>query len=417
MSYSAGSWRRSLLLVAAIVAGGTAVAASSPGAVAREAAPDAPGQAWVGSWSTTPLVGGAGFDNQTLREIIHISLGGEEVRVRLTNAFGTNGVVIDDVTVGVRDAGAALVQGTERPVTFGGAQQVTLPAGAEVLSDPVPLAVTAQQDLAVSLHVPAPTGAATRHAGAYTTSYAASGDHAAEPSAGAFTSTLSSWYLLDGVDVLTAPETGAVVALGDSITDGTNSTVDANRRYPDDLARRLLAGPPGQLLGVLNEGASGNRLLTDGGSSGVSAQQRFDRDALAQTGVRAVILLEGINDIGHNLGPVSANPVTAQDLIDAMSNLIRAAHEHGLRIIGATMTPIGGSKYDTPDAEAKRQAVNEWIRTGGAFDGVVDFDRTVRDPADPSRFLPAYDSGDHLHPNDIGYQAMADAVDLNLLYR
>ena len=386
----------------------------------RSAASRAPAASWVGAWSTTPLVGSTGFTDRTLREIVRPALGGDELRIRLTNAFGTDGVVIDDVTVAVRESGAALVAGSVRPVTFGGARRVVVPAGAEVLSDAVPLTVAAQQDLAVSLYLPGPTGPATRHSTALTTSYVAASDHAADGSANAFTSTVGSWYFLDGVDVRSVRAKGAVVALGDSITDGTNSTVDANRRYTDDLARRLLAGPRGRVLSVLNEGASGNRLLTDAGSSGVSAQQRFDRDVLAQIGVRGVILLEGINDIGHNLGPVSGSPVTAQDLIDAMSNIIRAAHGHGLWIIGGTLLPIGGSKYDgpdSPDAEAKRLAVNSWIRTSSTFDGIVDFDAAVRDPADPSRFLPAYDSGDHLHPNDAGYQAMADAIDLNLLYQ
>jgi lysophospholipase L1-like esterase len=282
-----------------------------------------------------------------------------------------------------------------------------------VLSDPVPLTVVAGQDLAVSLYVPGPTGPATRHPLAMATSYLASGDHAADTGADAFGATTSAWYLLDGVDVHARHGARAVVAFGDSITDGAQSTVDANRRYPDDLARRL----GGRRLSVLNEGISGNRLLTDAGGSGVSAQARFDRDVLGQTGVRDVIFLEGINDIGHNLGPVSGEPVTTQDLITGMTNIITRAHAHGLRIIGATLTPIGGSKYDSPEAETKRQAVNARIRTSDAFDGVVDFDAVTRDPADPARYLPAYDSGDHLHPGDAGYQAMADAIDLRLLYR
>jgi lysophospholipase L1-like esterase len=418
MRNNAGRWSRVCLLAAALVAGGSAIASGSARESAGHVAPSASaaGQAWVGAWSTTPVVGSSGFTDQTLREIVHTSAGGDQLRIRLTNAFGTDGLVVDDVSVGLRESGAALAAGTERPVTFGGARSVTIPAGAEVFSEPVRLAVPAERDLAVSLHVPGPTGPATRHPGAYTTSYAATGDHAGDAGPDAFTSSLSSWYLLDGVDVRAGQVAGAVVAFGDSITDGTNSTVDADRRYPDDLARRLLAGPPGRRLAVLNEGASGNRLLTDAGSSGVSAQARFDRDVLGQTGVRSVILLEGINDIGHNLSAVSGQPVTAHDIIEAQSNLIRAAHEHRLRIIGATLTPIGGSKYDSPEAEAKRQAVNAWIRTSGAYDGVVDFDQAVRDPAQPNRYLPAYDSGDHLHPNDTGYQVMADAIDLDQLY-
>lgn len=410
---SAANSRRRPVVVAVLAAAGALLAAGGSGS----AEPRPPAAEWVGSWSATPVVGSTAFADRTLREIVHPSLGGSAVRIRLTNAFGADGVLVDHVTVGVRDSGAALVAGTERPVTFGDAPRVVLPAGAEVISDPVPLAVTPGRDLAISLYLPSSTGPATRHSTAYTTSYLATGDHAADAGPDAFTGRTGSWYLLDGVDVQAAPGTGAVVTLGDSITDGTNSTVDADHRYPDDLARRLLDGPPGQRLGVLNEGMSGNRLLTDGGSSGVSAQQRFDRDVLAQTGVRDVIVLEGINDIGHDLGAISGTPVTAADLIDALANLVRAGHEHGLRMIGGTLLPIGGSKYDSADAEAKRQAVNAWIRTSGIFDGVVDFDAAVRDPGQPTRIRPEFNSGDGLHPNDAGYQAMADAVDLNLLYR
>lgn len=409
-----GSTVRGLaLLSAAAVAAG--VATGAPHARAdRQRPPAQAARAWVGSWSTAPTIGsGSGFSDRTLREVVHTSMGGDEVRIRLTNAFGTDGIVIDGVTAGLRSTGAALVPGTERPVTFDGAARVVLPAGAEVLSDPVPLGVAAGQDLAVSLYVPGSTGAATRHGGAYATSYTASGDHAGDTDGAAFTSTITSWYLLDGVDVRARPGAGAVVALGDSITDGTNSTVDANHRYPDDLARRLR----GRGLSVLNEGISGNRVLTDAGGSGVNAQSRFDRDVLGQTGVRDVVFLEGINDIGHDLGPVSGEPLNVDDLIAGIRNIINRAHAHGLRIIGGTLTPIGGSKYDSPEAEAERQAVNAWIRTSGAFDGIADFDAATRDPADPARYLPAYDSGDHLHPNDAGYQVMADTIDLRTLYR
>jgi lysophospholipase L1-like esterase len=402
------SWLSVVLVASSLVMGAADARAQGPRPVPGAA------RTWVGSWSAAPVVGsGTGFSDRTLREVVHTSVGGDQVRIRLTNAFGTDGVVVDRTTVGAQSSGAALVTGTERPVTFGGQTEVVLPAGAEVLSDPVPMTARGGQDLAVSLYVPGSTGPATRHPLAMATSYLAAGDHAADSGADAFTATTSAWYLLDGVDVRALPGIRAVVAFGDSITDGAQSTVDANRRYPDDLARRL----KDRGLSVLNEGISGNRVLTDADGSGVSAQARFDRDVVGQTGVRDVIFLEGINDIGHNLGPVSGEPVTAQDLIAGMTNLTTRAHAHGLRIIGATMTPIGGSKYDNPEAEAKRQAVNAWIRTSAGFDGVVDFDAVTRDPASPARFLPAYDSGDHLHPDDAGYQAMADAVDLRLLTR
>lgn len=402
------------MVVSAAVVASTAVG-GAPRALAVEPQPAVGiSRTWVGAWSAAPVTGtGSGFGDQTLREVVHTTMGGDQVRIRLTNAFGADGLVIGGATIGVRATGATLAAGTERPVTFGGARTVVLPAGSDVLSDPVSLAVPVGQDLAVSLYLPRSTGAATRHPLAMATSYLATGDHAADADGGAFTSKASSWYLIGGLDVRATPGTRAVVTFGDSITDGAQSTVDANRRYPDDLARRL----HGRGLSVLNEGISGNRVLTDAGGSGVSAQARFDRDVLGQTGVRDVLFLEGINDIGHNAGPVSGEPVTAGDLIAGMTNLIARAHAHGLRITGCTLTPIGGSKYDTPEAEQKRQAVNAWIRTSRAFDGVVDFDAVTRDPADPTRYLPAYDSGDHLHPGDAGYQAMADAIDLRLLYR
>jgi lysophospholipase L1-like esterase len=394
-------------LIAACTFGGSA---HGRAAEATTHAPPRPARAWVGSWSTTPLPGTTGFTDRTLREIVHLGMGGDQLRIRLTDAFGTDGVVVDGVTAGLRGAGAALVTGTLRAVTFGGSRDVILAAGADVLSDPVELPVAAGQDVAISLYVHGTADAATRHGGAYTTSFSAAGDHAGDAGGEAFTSTTTSWSLLDGIDVRAAPA-HAVVALGDSLTDGTASTVDANRRYTDDLARRIGGRGPS----VLNQGASGNRLLSDAGGSGVSAQARFDRDVVAQTGVRTVILLEGINDIGHDQGPVSGAPVTVADVIAGLTNLVQRAHAHGLRIIGGTLTPFGGSKYDSAAAEAKRQAVNAWIRTSGAFDGVADFDAAVRDPVDPARFLPTYDSGDHLHPDDAGYQAMADVVDLRRL--
>jgi lysophospholipase L1-like esterase len=406
-------------MVAAIAAFTVCLATGRTGTVARASGPrppQAPGHAWVGGWSAAPVLGsGAGFADRTLRQIIHIGLGGDEIRVRVTNAFGTEGVRLEDVRVGLREDGAALVAGTERAVTFGGLPQVTLAAGAQILSDPVALAVRAGQDLAISMYVPGSVAAPTRHGGALTTSYFATGDHSGETAADAFTSTTTSWFLLDGVDVRTTARAGAVVALGDSITEGTCSTVDANRRFPDDLARRILNARAGRPLSVLNVGTSGNRLVSDAGTNGVNAQARFERDVLAQSGARDVILLEGINDIGHNVGPVTTEPVTPQDLIAAMSNIVRAAHAAGLRIIGGTLLPIAGSKYDDPEAETKRQAVNDWIRHGGVFDAVADFDAALRDPADQARYLPAYDCGDHLHPSDAGYQAMADAIDLRTL--
>ena len=378
---------------------------------AANSQPGPPADSWVGTWSaalTPPGTSGrsaTGFSGQTLREIVHTSLGGDQVRLRFSNVFGSQPLVLDAVTVGLRGSGANVA--SARPVRFDGQAQAVLPAGAETVSDPVNLAVGPGADLAISLYSSGPTGPASWHGTASTTSYYTTGDHTADLAGTAFGQTTTSWYLLDGVDVRTHAA-GAVVALGDSITDGTNSTLDADRTWPEDLARRLLP----VRLSVLDEGISGNRVLTDAGTNGVNVQARFDRDVLSQTGVRAVIFLEGINDIGHDLGPLPGEPATPANVIAGLTAVIRAAHAHGLRIIGATLTPIGGSKYDTPAAEATRAAVNTWIRTGGAYDGIVDFDQVVRDPSDPARFRTAFDSGDHLHPNDAGYQAMANSISL-----
>jgi lysophospholipase L1-like esterase len=399
--------RRSPLFTAALLAAAGIALAVHPHPVAAQ--PKGPQPAWIGAWQAAPQLGTGSFTDRTYREIVHPTLSGDQVRVRLTNAFGTDGLPIGRVTAGIRSSGAALAD--EHPVTFGGAASVIVPAGAEELSDPVALRVTEGQDLAISVYVPGTVSAPTRHGTANTTSYYTAGDHADETAATAYTSTTTSWYLLDGVDVRTVPAARAVVALGDSITDGAYATLDANSNYPDDLAVRLR----GRHISVLNAGIGGNRVATDAGTSGVGVQSRFARDVLAQSGVRTVIFLEGINDIGHNTGPVSGTAVTAADLIAGMTNLIRQAHERGLRIVGGTILPFKGAGYYTDDGEAKRQAVNAWIRTSGAFDGVVDFDAALRDPADPSRYLPVYDHGDHLHPNDAGYQAMANAIDLRLL--
>jgi lysophospholipase L1-like esterase len=282
-----------------------------------------------------------------------------------------------------------------------------MPPGADAYSDPVGLSVAAGQDLAVSLYTPSATGPATWHAMALTASYLAAGDHTADESATTFTATTGSWFFLTGVDVVSRDAGGTIVALGDSITDGAGSTFGANHRWPDFLAQRLNAAPPAGRKSIVNEGISGNEILKDRACCGsqVSALARLDRDVLAQAGATDVILLEGINDIG-------AESASADDVIAGMRQIIARVHARGLEIHGGTLTPIGGSFYDSPQHEAAREAVNQWIRTSGEFDGVIDFDRAIRDPSDPHRMLPADDSGDHLHPGDAGYRAMASAVPL-----
>jgi lysophospholipase L1-like esterase len=376
---------------------------------------------WVTSWGASPQIpkpgtlAASGFDGQTLREIILPSVGGDLVRLELTNVFGTSALRIGHVTVALAGLGASVMPGTIHPVTFGGSPSVLIPAGEQVLSDPVAIQVPALQDLAVSVYLPGPTGRATLHTAAQQVNWvSAAGDHAAEAGSAAFTTSVPSWYYVSGLLVRSPKAIGTVVALGDSITDGVGSTVGGNDRWPNDLARRLdgLAGPT---LAVADEGIGGNRVLTGARCCGDSALTRFARDALDLRGVRDIIVLEGINDIGFSAMPPSHAEVSPARMIAGYEQLIARAHARGVRIFGATLPPFQGAGYYSPAGEATREAVNTWIRTSGAFDGVVDFDAAMRDPADPLRLNPAYDSGDQLHPNDAGYQAMADAINLQML--
>ena len=351
------------------------------------------------------------FKNQTLREIVHVSLGGDRVRVTLSNAFGTLPLEVGAAHVALRDKDAAIKPGSDRPLTFGGNASTMIAAGAVVVSDPVSLTVPTASDLAVDIYLPGDTAATmsplTTHQGALQVNYFSSeGNHAGEVLF-ADAATTNQWFFLARVEVAAPDSAGAIVAFGDSITDGTRSTANTNNRWPDELARRLAAAKIP--LGVLNEGIGGNRVLCDG--AGVSALARFDRDVLVQPGVKYVIVLESINDIG--IGRGNAVP-SANDLIAAHKQLIERAHAKGLKIFGATLTPFDGAAYFTQEGEAKRQAVNAFIRTGKAYDGVVDFDAAVRDPMAPSKIQMKYNPGDNLHMNDAGYQAMAAAIDLNL---
>jgi lysophospholipase L1-like esterase len=387
--------------------------------------PASPPSHWIGTWSTSPMppdltgISTTGLDNQTVRLIVHTSIAGTTLRLRLANTFGTAPLTIGQVDVADQLQGASIVSGSGHQLTFGGSPSVTIPTGAEVFSDPLAFQVQAQQNVAVSLYVPQPTGATTWHALSWQTSYISqAGNHAADQQATAFTTAVTSWFWLDGVDVIASNKVNAIVTLGDSITEGFNSTTDANDRWPDVLARRLLALPRPQQEAVLNEGISGNRVLNNAPCCGINALARLDRDVLAQDGVRFVIYLEGINDIGFSLltGPETApqTDVSADQIIAGIQQIIARVHARGLKIYGGTLTPFQGAFYSSTAGEAKREAVNQWIRTSGAFDAVIDFDKVVRDPQNPLRILAAYDSGDHLHPNDAGYAAMANAINLHL---
>jgi lysophospholipase L1-like esterase len=365
---------------------------------------------WVGSWATAVYRANAsgpsatGFANQTLRQVTHLSLGGNRVRVRLTNVFGTQPLVVGSTTAALRGSEGGASASSPSPVTFNGSSSVTIPPGAEMVSDPIAMTVADDSDLVISTFLPVATGPATWRSSGWSTSYAATGDATGDTAGSAYSSVGASFYFLDGVDVHTR-SAGAVVAFGDSITEGccSQSFVDANVRYPDLLADRLNAG--GQKMGVLNAGISGNQVLRDG--AGASVLARFERDVLGQTGVRSVILLEGINDIGTTRGALDP-----AQLIAVYRQFISRSHDAGIKVFGATLTPYGGAGYYSEAGEADRQAVNAWIRTSGEFDGVIDFDRVIRDPRNPSRMLPIYDPGDHLHPNAAGYAAMAAAVRL-----
>lgn len=379
---------------------------------------------WVGTWTASPqppeppfiAPTPAQFDNQTVRQVVRTSLSGRTVRVRLSNEFGTAPLTVGAVTIARHAAGSAIVAGSDRRLTFSGRNAFTIPAGAPVLSDPIDFDVPATGDLVISLFLPRPTAASTFHSlGLATTYVSPPGDYSAAvvmPTA----STTLSWFFLTGVSVEASKKEAAIVALGDSITDGFASTPDTNRRWPNLLAARLQASRRTDHLAVLNHGISGNRTLFD--FIGPNAQARLDRDVLNAPGAKFVILLEGINNIGlPGAFGQPAQVVSAEDIIAGHKQIIARARERGLKIFGATLTPFEGTifpGYYTAAGEAKRQAVNQWIRTSRAFDGVIDFDRAIRDPAHPTRMLPAYDSGDHLHPNDAGYRAMAEFIDLRL---
>lgn len=395
--------------------------------------PDAHGH-WVSAWSTAVhaplqfpgLPPSPVFENQTIRMIVRPTIGGERFRIRFSNAFGSAALKIGSAHLAIALKAPAIEPESDHALTFGGRPSVSIPPGAPMLSDPVDIKVRPFTEIAVSIFLPEKTSASSVHFWAQHETYISTlGDFTAKPDVPDAT-TKSSWYWLADVEVWAPDETAATIAFGDSITDGVGAKQGDYTDWPDVLAARLAGEPGSPGIAVDNEGIGGNRILFDG--AGVSALARLDRDVLAQPGVANLIVLEGINDIGwpHMKprlpnGEILKDPpflhelASAQDLIVGLQQIIARAHEHGVRVFGATLTPYEGADYYSTDGETTRQAVNQWIRTSGAFDGVFDFDAAVRDPSHLSQFREGYHSGDHLHPSAIGYKAMADTVDLSVL--
>ena len=373
---------------------------------------------WVGTWTTAPAPAeGAAFSNHTLRMSIRASIGGDTLRVRVSNAYGSRKLVVGAARIGLRDTGPGIIPGSDRKLTFGGAETATIAAGALLVSDPVSLPLPPLCDLAISVYLPGDLPASFGITGRYArqTNYISPPGDFASAVAMPVGKITDDWYFVCGVDVLASRETGGIVALGDSLTDANISTIDAFCRWPDQLARRLQARSDGRPMGVMNQGLGGNRILHD--IRGDSGLRRFDRDVLVQPGVTHAIVMLGTNDL-RNRWAKPEEEVTAEEMISGLKQLAVRAQTRGIKMFGATLTPFENETFLpgawTPERESNRQAVNAWIRDSGAFDAVVDFDKALRDPDHPTRMLPIYDCGDHLHPSDLGYNTMGDAVDLSL---
>lgn len=383
-------------------------------------------QNWVGSWAASQQIpelqnalASDDLRNATLRQIVPLSVGGASLRVHLSNAFGTAPLHFSSVHIArpISASAAKIDPTTDKALSFSGNDDVTVPAGAEFVSDAVEYPMAAGSNLGVTMHFDVPPAQQTGHPGSRATSYLAHGDLVSAvdlPDA----KKIDHWYQLAGVDVIAPLNAAAIVALGDSITDGHGATTNGNDRWTDVLAHRLQSSLATQTVSVLNQGIGGNHLLTDG--LGPNALARFDRDVLAQTGVRYLIVLEGVNDLGGLTRSGEVSPAEHVALVrrieEAYQQIVMRAHAHGIRVIGGTILPYTGSDYyhPGPNSEADRQAVNQWIRTPGHFDEIVDFDKVMRDPGHPDSLLPSYDSGDHLHPSPAGYSAMGTAIPLAL---
>jgi lysophospholipase L1-like esterase len=378
----------------------------------------APPDHWVGTWAASPLSadntdGKIVAPDTTLREVVRVSIGGPLIRVIFSNEFGLDPLTIGAARIALSAGHGEVTLPSANVLTFGGQPSVIIPPGALILSDPVALKLAPFADVAVSLYLPAqPMRQVSVHSLALQTSYAAPGNVVgAKALEGA--KEIYNWPIVKGIDVKVDGDYGAIVTIGDSITDGARSTRDANARWPNILATRLQANKKTAKLAIINQGISGNRVLHD--NAGPSALARFDRDVIAQAGVKYLIFMESINDIGHATNPKNPdNPVTTEELIAAFGQMAERAHTHGIKVIGATLTPYGGAGYSSPAGEIMRQAINKWIRTTNQIDGVIDFEKATQDAAKPDTFAASSDSGDHLHPADPGYKIMGDSIDLKL---
>jgi len=381
---------------------------------------------WVGSWAASqqlvePANALAAEDlrDSTVRQTVHLSIGGQEIRLRLSNRFNSAPLNLLSVHIArSASSGAAKIEAaSDRAITFSGVQRVTIPPHSDYLSDPISFSASPLSNLAISLHLDAPVPEQTGHPGSRTTSYLAHGDlvSAAELVAA---KAVEHWYFIAGIEVSASPNASSIAILGDSITDGRGSATNANNRWTDLLSQRLQSQPSTRAFGVLNHGIGGNRLLADG--LGPNALARFDSDVIAQPEVRYLIVLEGINDIGMLTRsgdvPRAEHEALVHQMIAAYQQMVLRAHSHGINVIGATLMPFLGSGFYHPStaSEADRQAINDWIRSPGHFDAVLDFDKITRDPEHPGRLRPGFDSGDHLHPSPAGHAAMAEAVPLSL---
>ena len=370
---------------------------------------------WMGTWGTSPqltepqnLPPPPGLTSNTLRQVVHVSVGGKKLRARFSNAFGNGPVAIATAHLAWSAGGGAIKAESDKALTFAGKPAVTIPPGEMIFSDPLDFELQPLSDVAMTIYFHETASGVTGHPGSRATSYLQTGDSASAADVPAAAKT-QHWYILTGIDVEAEDSGAAIVTLGDSITDGRGSEPDRNNRWPDDLANRLQTNGGTKNIAVLNEGIGGNCVLS--GGLGPTALSRFERDVLDQNSVNWLIVLEGVNDIGGSNG---TNSPVAHDLTAAFQEIIDRAHAKNIHVYGATITPLGGSFYDKPGHEAARQTVNDWIRTSGKFDAVIDFDAVVRDPAHMTNLQSAYDSGDHLHLNVAGYKKMAEAIDLKL---